>query len=308
MAEFPNYEQLEQVVARIKPGGKLLRHWTLTGGISAQVTGLEISLPDGQIRKLVLRRHGAADLQENPHIAADEFTLLQILSANRLPAPAPYHLDESCTILPTPYLVVEFIDGVPDFAPANLPDFLSQLAAVLAQIHGVDGSDLALSFLPCLADRIRDVLDHRPNSPDESLDEGRIRDALEAVWPTVQLNPLSLLHGDFWPGNLLWKAGQLLAVIDWEDALVGDPLADLANARMEMLWAFGGEAMQEFTYRYQSLMPALDFTHLAFWDLWAALRPAGRLSGWGLDADTEAQMRRLHKEFIAGAFEKFNRA
>jgi aminoglycoside phosphotransferase (APT) family kinase protein len=39
-----------------------------------------------------------------------------------------------------------------------------------------------------------------------------------------------LLHGDFWPGNALWRDGALVAILDWEDAAIGDPLADVANA------------------------------------------------------------------------------
>jgi aminoglycoside phosphotransferase (APT) family kinase protein len=44
-------------------------------------------------------------------------------------------------------------------------------------------------------------------------------------------------------------------VIDWEDAAIGCPLADLANARLELLWAAGGEAMEEFTRRYTAMEP-----------------------------------------------------
>jgi aminoglycoside phosphotransferase (APT) family kinase protein len=95
-------------------------------------------------------------------------------------------------------------------------------------------------------------LRERPVTVDESLDEGRIRDALEAVWPLPQRNPSALLHGDFWPGNTLWRDGQLMAIIDWEDAQFGDPLADVANSRLEILWAFGIDVMQRFTHQYHN--------------------------------------------------------
>src|SRR5689334_4666093 len=124
MAESNTENLFEKVAYRVDPNGKLLRSWPLTGGVSAQVTALEIMLSDGQTQKMLLRRHGAVDLQHNPHIAADEYNLLQILHDRGLPTPAPYHLDTSATIFPTPYLVMEFIDGAPDFAPADLPDFI----------------------------------------------------------------------------------------------------------------------------------------------------------------------------------------
>ena len=69
---------------------------------------------------------------------------------------------------------------------------------------------------------------------------------LEEVWPLSQQNRSVLLHGDFWPGNILWRDGQIVGVIDWEDAAFGDPLADIANTRLELLWAFGVEAMRQF--------------------------------------------------------------
>ena len=72
----------------------------------------------------------------------------------------------------------------------------------------------------------------------------------------------------------------MVAVIDWEDAALGDPLADVANARLEILWAIGTEAMHRFTEEYRSMMPNVDFTYLPLWDLYAALRPVSSISGW----------------------------
>jgi aminoglycoside phosphotransferase (APT) family kinase protein len=128
---------------------------------------------------------------------------------------------------------------------------------------------------------------------------------LEPIDPFPQLNPPVLLHGDYWPGNLLWKNGQLVAVIDWEDAAIGNPLADIANSRLEILWAFGNDAMERFTRLYQS-MASVNFTHLPYWDLCAALRPASKIAKWGLDAMTEKTMRERHKWFITQGFEKLS--
>ena len=42
--------------------------------------------------------------------------------------------------------------------------------------------------------------------------------------------PQSVVHGDFWPGNLLVGSGRVLGVIDWENArLAGTPGHDLAR-------------------------------------------------------------------------------
>jgi prepilin-type processing-associated H-X9-DG protein len=146
-------------------------------------------------------------------------------------------------------------------------------------------------------------LRERPVRLDDSLSEGHIRDALEAIWLPAQHNPSVLLHGDYWPGNTLWCDGHLVAVIDWENAAIGDPLADLANGRLEILWAFGEEAMQHFTNQYV-LLAAVDCTNLPHWDLYAALRPASRLDTWGLDEATEQRMRRWHEVFVTQALEQ----
>ena len=107
------------------------------------------------------------------------------------------------------------------------------------------------------------MLRARPAIVDKTGDEWRIRDTLEAVWPLPQRNSPVLLHGDFWPGNILWKDGQLVGIIDWEDAALGDPLADVANSRLEVLWAFGIDAMQSFTRQYQA-MTTIDFINLPY--------------------------------------------
>jgi aminoglycoside phosphotransferase (APT) family kinase protein len=254
---------------------------------------------------MIVRQHGEVDLNHNPHIAADEFKLLQLLHSVGLATPTPYHLDQSCEIFSTPYIVIEYIEGKPEFAPSNLPDLILQFATHLSRIHHVDCSKLDLSFLPQQEKIYAEKLRERPAKVDESLDEGHIRDTLEAAWPLPQLNTSVLLHGDFWPGNILWKDGQLVAVIDWEDATLGDPLADVANSRLEILWAFGIDAMQSFTHQYQS-MTIFDFTLLPYWDLCAALRPAFKIAEWAADDSAEKTMREGHRWFITQAFEKLS--
>lgn len=297
--------RFERLVQKIDPQSKLLGTWTLKGGVSAQVTALEIKRPDGQTKKMIVRQHGEVDLKRNPHIAADEFKLLQILQSTGAATPVPYYLDQSGEIFPAPYIVIEYIEGKPEFAPSDLSEFILQLATHLSRIHQIDCSHLDLSFLPAQEDIYTKKLRERPAKMDDSLEEGRIRAALASIWPLPQRNKSVLLHGDFWPGNILWQDGQLAAVIDWEDAALGDPLADLANSRLEVLWAFGSEAMHRFTLHYKSITN-IDLTHLPYWDLCAALRPASKISEWGLDNATEKTIRAGHRSFVAQALEKLS--
>jgi aminoglycoside phosphotransferase (APT) family kinase protein len=298
-------KKFAQVMQKIEPQGRLLRTWELQGGVSAQMTVLEIERADGQTQKMIVRQHGEADLKFNPHISEDEFKLLQLLQSAGLVTPTPHYLDQSGEIFSTPYIVIEYIEGKTEFAPANLPDLIFQFATQLSSIHKVDCSKLDLSFLPAQEKIYASKLRERPAKVDESLDEGHIRDTLEAVWPITQHNTSVLLHGDFWPGNTLWRDGRLVAVIDWENAALGDPLADVANSRLEILWAFGINAMQSFTDQYQA-MTNTDFTNLPYWDLCAALRPAFKIAEWAADDTKEKTMREGHRWFITQAFEKLS--
>ena len=105
------------------------------------MTAFEVALPDGLTKKMILRRPGAATLARNPRAAADEFTLLRITQTAGLATQTPYHLDQSGTLLATPCLVLEYVEGRPEFAPADLNSFILQFATHLAAIHQVDCSN-----------------------------------------------------------------------------------------------------------------------------------------------------------------------
>ena len=294
------FNQFTQLVRNIAPDGRLLRVWRLTGGVSAQVTGLEIQRRDGQTQKWVVRSHGPVDLAANPQIAADEFRLLRLLYEAGLAVPEPIDVESSGKIFGTPCLVMEYIEGEPEFAPADVLDFCAQLARHLSFIHRVDISGADWSFLP----QTGKGLGERPARLDESLGEGRIRDVLETVWPLPAHNQPVLLHGDYWPGNVLARGGQVVAVIDWEDMARGDPLIGLANSRIEVLWAYGVEAMAHYTAVYRALMPDVDVTHLPYWDLCMALQPAFKIAEWADSVEHEAVMRERHGWFVAQALDK----
>ena len=106
---------------------------------------------------------------------------------------------------------------------------------------------------------------------------------------------------------MLWRDGRLSGVVDWEDAGIGDPLADLAIARVDMSRAFGREAMEAFTARYAG-RTGFDLSALPFWDLRAVLRQAPHCAdyaeGWrnlGRADITEAVIRAAHTRLIEEA-------
>ena len=296
-------ERFERLVRQIDRDARLIRAWRLEGGVSADVTALEIEAGDGAVTKLVVRRHGPRDLAANPHVAAEEFKLLRTLRARGLAVPAPRHVDESGGVFPSPVLVVDFVDGTVIEASAAEPAHFDKLARFLADLHHVDATDPGLAFLGDHASFVAAKLGERRQRTGDNLSQGTIRERLRAVWPPPAHNRNVVLHGDFWLGNVLWRGGDLAAVIDWENAAAGDPLADLANARLEIFWVRGSRAMAAFTQTYLALTDA-DAAALPCWDLWAALRPASTFAGWGLDAATERMMRNRHQEFVARALSK----
>jgi aminoglycoside phosphotransferase (APT) family kinase protein len=290
-------ESFERLVHKINPTSNLLRAWRLTGGISAEVTALEVENSDGTRKKMIVRQHGEGDRASNPNIAEDEFKLLEKLKAKGLPVAAPYLVDHE--LFPHPVIVIEYIEGTTDFNETKLPQF----AATIAAVHSVPKDDFA--FLPQKADIYAAEALTRPAELDISLQEDRIRDTLELIGQVPQVNKSVLLHGDYWQGNVLWQDGKLSGVIDWEDAAIGDPIADLASTRLEMLWAFGLEGMEEFTQLYHRHMPHVDLTYLPYWDLYTATQPAFRLHIWAEgDHAREQKMREGHYQFVTQAFAK----
>lgn len=226
------------------------------------MVALELQHADGQTKKVIVRSHAHAGLAEK------EYRLLQILQAQEIKAPAPYLLDQSGT---TASLVIDYIEGEMCFTPADLDSHMRQMANQLALIHSLDLSPQDVSFLAQNNGKCVECSRERPFPNPNFPQETQIRARLAKADPPKPQHKSALLHGDFWPGNSLWQDGRLTAVIDWEDAQLGDPLIDLAQSRSEIAWIFGPEALESFSHCYQQRMP-LDYTTLPYWDLCAALR------------------------------------
>jgi Ser/Thr protein kinase RdoA (MazF antagonist) len=75
----------------------------------------------------------------------------------------------------------------------------------------------------------------------QGLEAGR-RDQLRAraVLPEV------LVHGDFHPGNVLWRRGVVSRVVDWQAACTGPAVIDVAQCRVNLL-TIGTDAAERFT-------------------------------------------------------------
>src|SRR5690606_35476476 len=110
------------------------------------------------------------------------------------------------------------------------------------------------------------------------------------------------LHGDFWPGNVLWHEDAIAAVIDWEDAAVGDPLSDLAGSRVELACAYGEDGAESFTTHYERARGiAVDRGSLALWEVLACSAALSSLDQWGLEPHVAAARRTATRTFLTQA-------
>ena len=281
-------------------GGRFLRRWPLKGGVSADVQALEMTAPDGSVRRVVVRRHqNHAWKPSEASLVELEYGLLKALASTGLPVPAALRLEANGELLPGPFVVLGFVEGDAEVVPDGLDGALEQMARFLARLHALKPDALPLPALPRRTEPLTELPRYLPQDPvyaplRRALEEGR----LSWQWPSAP----SILHGDFWPGNVLWQDGKLAVVIDWEDAALGDPRSDLAGCRLELLWKYGPEAAASFTERYTRIRGhQVDAAALALWELYVASAALKSLGNWGFGPEKEAHMRTLGHRFLADA-------
>ena len=287
------------IIAR-RLGGRLQRHWTLHGGVSANVVALELALPDGAVRQVVVRQHGATDWKPGEsNVTANEYALLHGLADAGLPVPRPLMVDVSGEVLPRGFLVLPFVAHEPEGPSVALQ--VERMAGFLSRLHALEAASLDIaSALPRRVDPVAGVLEYLPEGFDAArrlLSSGRALPALP--------EPQVLLHGDFWPGNILWRDQRIAAVIDWEDAAIGDPLADVAGCRVELLWHAGEDARNAFTGHYRRASgQVLDQARLAAWELYVASSGLAYMDRWGLEEAIETRMRQRTQQCLESAIRR----
>jgi aminoglycoside phosphotransferase (APT) family kinase protein len=270
-----------RIVSTLFPGAKLETMARLAGGVSADVHRLDVKLADGSTTRLVIRAHGAA---HSGHSAALEYQLLHALYRGGVPVPEPLHVDASGKVLADPFLVMAFTEGTSAIPAAQEGRYIDAMADVLTQIHALPTADLPP--LPVRIDPLPEVLDYLP----EGAEWEPLRACLGAMTDTAYVGLPKLLHGDFWPENLIWQNGTVAAILDWEDAALGDPLSDVACSRVELRYRFGKGAMQRFTDAY-GRHQVVDRERLALWQVYVAAAAQRFMGKWGLEPKLEAHMR-----------------
>ena len=268
---------LARVRDALAPGGQVVRVRPLHGGVSSSVHVVHLVTDSGQRQAVIVRRYGAYMQQVEPDACEREFKLLTALERMGLPVPAPLLLEAGGGPFGAPTVVMSRLPGRPLLAPRALSEYLRQLAHTLVRLHGVPADELA--FLPD-----QRVFVERALQPDRR----PLGDALqEAVWAAAQRRwsrlanaslRRALLHGDYWPGNLLFRRQQLVGIVDWEQPRLGDPTRDVATCRGDVSVLFGLHAADEFLHEYLAAGGQVD--DLQFWDLLIATWAVREIGGW----------------------------
>jgi aminoglycoside phosphotransferase (APT) family kinase protein len=272
----------------------------LAGGSSAFVALLHLCSHNEVTQTVVFRQHvDKVGKGERADAAAKEFHLTRRLRDRGMSVPGPLVLCDT-GYTEGPWLVTEVVPGRNATGMMGHAALVDEMADFLACLHALDPRQLEVRGLELIEDPVTALPRYLPA---DAVGE-RVRRELNAG---VRRGPndVRLLHGDFWPGNVMVRDGRVEAVLDWEDAKLGDPLADLACARVEITCDGGEHAAERFTTTYCRARPDAMLDDLALWDMYVSASALAGMHLWGLPPATEATRRSATHEFFVNAAARF---
>ena len=292
MADTPLNELQEEIIValfeRVAPGSSLLNVELLAGSFSNHTHLVGARLPNGKPYKIVVRRYkifGDYDRGEKAH---REFKTFELLNQHQVPAPQALLLDKTGEILGAPGIVTHFVEGsLMLAAPSDAMSWARKLARMLAKIHSIPwGKDEQKFLLKGNAEATWFLkYESAPKYMQDHPHGANLWQTLRELYPNIQAMPPSLLHIDYWSGNILWHKNEISAVLDWEEAAYGDPAIDVAYARMNMFLMDLPGAADEFLRVYEADM-GCKIENLGFWELAASVRPMIDPIDWKVDETT----------------------
>jgi aminoglycoside phosphotransferase (APT) family kinase protein len=198
--------------------------------------------------EVVLRRPPRPPLPPSAHDVLREARLLRSLRETPARVPQILAVCEDPALIGCPFYVMERIKG--EVIVSRVPPALDtsgerrrigeELIDALVEIHGVDWQAVGLEGFGKPTGYLERQL--RRFSGLWELNKTREIEAVERVasWLGRSIpdsGPATVVHGDFRLGNTMFATyppAQLVAVLDWEMATIGDPLADLGY--LCMMW------------------------------------------------------------------------
>ena len=204
---------------------------------------LRLWTSDGE-RQLVLRRPPFGSQVETAHDMAREFRILSRLQDVYSRAPRPLLFCDDTAVIGASFYVMERREGIILRArmpremhpsPAQMADIAVSLVEALAELHNVDVEIAGLGDLGRPAGYVgRQIAGWTRRWWAARTDEVPAMDEV-ARWLAAHQpaeSGAALIHNDFKYDNLVlavddWR--QVIGVLDWEMATVGDPLMDLGT-------------------------------------------------------------------------------
>jgi aminoglycoside phosphotransferase (APT) family kinase protein len=188
--------------------------------------------------RVAMRRGPRPPLPPSAHDMLREARIQKTLAERGVPVPEVRAVCDDPSIIGVPFYLMDFVDG--DVITDALPDaywapdarFATARAAIdaLAELHlvPVEGEVAAIGrpdgYLHRQVDRFRRLwtVNSRRSLPQVDA----IGERLAATLP--ESARASVVHGDYRLGNIMFRGpGDVAAILDWEMATLGDPLADL---------------------------------------------------------------------------------
>lgn len=248
----PDGIDVEAVTAWIRERTELdapLTFEVIQGGRS----NLTYTVTDPSGRRVILRRPPLHGVIESAHDMGREHRIIAALAEADVPVAPTVGFEADAEVTGAPFYVMRFVDGVvvrdTAAAEALTPQVrraaADDLVAVLARLHEVDPDAVGLGELGRKEDYVARQLRRWHGQLAKSrtrdlplLDE--VHDRLAASIP--QQGPATVVHGDYRLDNVMVDpaTGQVLAVLDWELATLGDPRADVGL--LDVYWTEPGDA------------------------------------------------------------------
>jgi aminoglycoside phosphotransferase (APT) family kinase protein len=225
----------------------------LPGPLSAELisggkSNLTYRLTDGT-RRLVLRRPPLGHVLATAHDMGREFEVMSALAGTAVPVPRTRLLCRDSDVLGADFYLMDDVDGTvyrdavdtAGLGSERAHAISRQLIDVLADLHAVDPAAVGLEkFGRPVGYLERQVARwHRQFESSRSRDipgAEELQQRLTEGIPTSQR--ATVVHGDYRLDNTVIAADDTIAaVLDWEMATLGDPLADLGL--MKIYWEMG---------------------------------------------------------------------
>lgn len=226
--------------------------------ISGGRSNLTCRVTDGESR-WILRRPPLGDFAAGAHDVGREFKVMAALVQTEVPVPVVVLDCADPSIIGAPFYLMEEVLGrvirtpgdAADISRERRHDVGARLVGGLADLHAVDFHRIGLGSLG-RPDRYLERQVSRWIRQLESVRRRELRhiDALAHILRSglPASTRATVVHGDYRLDNVivgLEPVTELRAILDWEMATIGDPLADLAT--MLMFWDVPGRPFNPIT-------------------------------------------------------------